>query len=144
MSEYKFYASRDEELCTIGPCDTREQVIEAAKDDAMGEYQDEEGNWRLIFYIMEAQNDPVKLSDWIDVDHMIGHAEERIGDSDRVAYEYDEPPYFEFKNELYKDLEAKVKKACDDWQQEHGIVFTVRTFSHVRGSELIDVEAPKE
>lgn len=143
MTEYKWYASRDEEYCTVGPCDTREQAIAEAIDDCMGEYEADDGSYRLSFYIMEAKNEPLKLSDWIDVDRMLEDADEKVGDSDRVAYEYDEPPYFEFDGKLYKDLEARIKKACDDWQTEHNLVFRVTTFSHVRGTEHINVEAPK-
>ncbi len=142
-SEYKWYGGHNEEVCVYGPCDTKEEVIAEAIDDRMGEFEDEDGNWKIGVHLVEARNDPIRLSEWIAADRLIEQAEEDLYESDRVDSEYDSyGPILKCTPEQEKDLEARVKESVDRWQEHHGLVFTVRTFSHTRNHDYVAVPHP--
>jgi len=74
---------------------------------------------------------------------MLETAEDNIADSDRVNYEYgDEGPFFGCTPEQERDLEERIKRACDEWQEEHGLVFKSNTFSASRNREYVVVAHP--
>ncbi len=139
---WQWWAGSDEEWCTVGPEDTREAIIQAATNDSLGEFQHEGGGWNLSFHIVEARQDPLRLADWIEADRLLERAEEGLSDSDRVSSEYDDGPWFECTPEQEKDLEERVKRACDEWQAAHRLVFSCATFSHTRNKEKVIVELP--
>lgn len=143
-STWQWWAGSDEEWCTVGPEDTREAIIQAATNDSLGEFEHEGGGWNLGFYIVEARQDPLRLADWIEADRLLERAEEGISDSDRVSSEYDDGPWFECTPEQEKDLEERVKRACDEWQAAHRLVFSCATFSHTRNREHVIVELPDD
>lgn len=139
--KWEWWAGNDE-WKTVGPEPTREAVIQAATDDCIGETKDENGNWVLAFEIIEARQDPLRLADWCRFDELIERANDDLSDSDRVAAEYDDGPWIEPNGEQEKNLIERLKKACDDWQEAHGLVFKTRTFSHSRNTEDIVVPHP--
>ena len=143
-SAWQWWAGSDEEWCTVGPEDTREAIIQAATNDSLGEFEREGGGWNLGFYIVEARQDPLRLADWVEADRLLERAEEGMADSDRVSSEYDDGPWFECTPEQEKDLEERVKRACDEWQAEHRLVFSCATFSHTRNREHVVVELPDD
>lgn len=144
MTKWQWFAGAScEEYMTIGPCETREQVIAEAIQDGFGEYLDETVNppkWMNRFHICEARNDPLRLADWIGTELLLERAEESISDSDRASCEYDDGPYFEVTPEQESDLTRRIAQACDEWQAAHGLVFTCNTFSAVRNDE--DITTP--
>lgn len=111
----------------IGNHKTREEAIEHGRIEYDGE----------PFYVVEANNPPLRLSDWVDVDDVLDRAEDAVADSDRVCYEFDEPPYFEMLAEQKKDLEKRLTKAIDEWQDAHGLKFRVYTFDFMSNPERI-------
>ncbi|KQQ72965.1 hypothetical protein ASF70_15995 [Rhizobium sp. Leaf321] len=139
-AKWQWWAGSTKEWCTVGPEDTREAIIQAATNDSLGEFQHEEGGWNLGFYIVEARQDPLRLADWIESDELLERAEESMADSDRTSSENDDGPWFECTQEQGKDLEERVKRACDEWQAAHGLKFTCSTFSHTRNQEHVIVE----
>ncbi len=141
---WQWWAGSDEEWCTVGPEDTRGAIIQAATNDSLGEFEHEGGGWNLSFHIVEARQDPLRLADWIEADRLLERAEESMSDSDRVSSEYDDGPWFECTPEQEKDLEERVKRACDEWQAAHRLVFTCATFSHTRNKEHVIVELPDD
>lgn len=141
---WQWWAGSDEEWCTVGPEDAREAIIQAAINDSLGEFEHEGGGWNLSFHIVEARQDPLRLADWIEADRLLERAEEGMSDSDRVSSEYDDGPWFECTPEQEKDLEERVKRACDEWQAAHGLVFSCATFSHTRNKEHVIVELPDD
>jgi hypothetical protein len=133
-ADWEWWAGQGGEHFTSGPHDSREAAVEAGKEEFPGE----------PFDICEAKQAPLKLSDWIDVDRIMQDAEDSIDESDRVCSDFDEPPYFPVTPEQEKDLTARIKRACDEWQAAHGLVFTVRTFSDARNHESIPAEETSE
>ncbi|SDG35396.1 hypothetical protein [Pelagibacterium luteolum] len=142
-NEWKWWGGVDEEVCTYGPFDTKEDVIAEAAADGTGEFQDENGNWKIGVHVVEARKDPLRLADWIgDADELMERAEESVSDSDRASSEHDEPPYFECSKDQEADLERRIKAACDEWQAEHKLTFTTFTFSASRNHEYVVVDHP--
>jgi hypothetical protein len=141
---WQWWAGSTEEWCTVGPENTREAIIQAATNDTLGEFQHEEGGWNLGFHIVEARSDPLRLADWIESDRLLERAEDSMADSDRTSSEYDDGPWFDCTPEQEKDLEARVKRACDEWQAAHGLTFACATFSHTRNNEHVVVELPDD
>lgn len=136
---WKWWAGTNEEIMTYGPRDTREDAIREAQEDRMGEFQDEDGTWKIGCHVVEARQDPLRLADWIDVDRLLERAEESLADSDRVGAEGDEGPWFECTPEHERDLAERIARACDEWQAAHGLVFTCQTFSASRNAEYVVV-----
>ncbi len=68
---------------------------------------------------------------------------DNLADSDRVGANGDEGPWFEVRPHQEADLIASLKRACDEWQTRHGLVFTCRTFSASRNEERIELPAPE-
>lgn len=141
---WQWWAGSTEEWCTVGPENTREAIIQAATNDSLGEFQHEEGGWNLGFHIVEARSDPLRLADWIESDRLLERAEDSMADSDRTSSEYDDGPWFDCTPEQEKDLEERIKRACDEWQAAHGLTFACATFSHTRNQEHIVVELPDD
>lgn len=131
-SDWKWYAGTNEEHMIYGPCDTREEVIEEGRQDRVGEFQNDDGEWMVGLHVVEARSAPLRFADWIDFDGLIERADESVLDSDRASSEFDEGPFFDPTPVQSADLEARIKQACDDWQTAHGLVFTCQTFSHTR------------
>lgn len=141
--EWKWWGGTDEEVCTWGPYDTRDEVIQAGIEDGCGEFQDESGKWKIGFHIVEARKDHLRLSDWIDADRALERADESVADSD-LASEYDDGGYFDCTTEQQRDLERRIKSACDEWQDHHGLAFKTWTFSASRNNEYVVVDAPDD
>ncbi|WP_097140885.1 hypothetical protein [Rhizobium subbaraonis] len=139
---WQWWAGSTEEWCTVGPEASREAIIQAAINDCLGEGEDDVGAWTLNFHIVEARQDPLRLADWIESDRLIERAEDNVADSDRAAGEYDDGPFFRVAPEIEKDLEERIKRACDEWQLANGLTFTCRTFSHTRNDEDVVVDHP--
>jgi len=123
-----FHASFEDSEHWAGGFDTREEVIAAG----MRDYDD-------FFHICLATNPPVMLKDWIG--DLLEDAEDAIQDSDRISYDFDDGTIFNVTPEQEKDLTARIRQACDEWQAAHSLVFTVRTFHSMDEIERIDVQA---
>ena len=141
--EWQWWGGADEEVCIYGPCATRDEVIAEAVSDRMGEFQAEDGSWKIGVHVCEARKDPLRLADWIDdAEYQLERADERVSDSDRAS-ENDDDGYFGCSTEQAKDLERRLKAACDDWQAAHGLVFNTWTFSASRKHEYVVVDHPE-
>lgn len=138
-SPWLWWAGSSEERFEVGPEGSREAIIQAATNDSLGE-TDDDGSWKLRFHIVEARQDPLRIADWLDLDALIERAEDNVADSDRVASENDDGPWFECTPMQEKDLRQRVEKACDEWQAANGLAFKTATFSHTRNSEHVVVD----
>lgn len=141
-SPWQWWAGEGEEWLTVGQEDTREAIISAATNARLGEFQHDGGGWNLSFYIVEARKDPLRLADWIHDCDIIDHAEDCLADSDRVASEFDEGPWFTCSAAQKKDLQERINRACDEWQAAHGLAFSCATFSHTRNEEHVIIKLP--
>ena len=53
-------------------------------------------------------------------------------------------PWFLTTPAQANDLETRIKKACDEWQAAHGLVFTTAPFSHTRNDEYVALNPEDE
>lgn len=144
---WQWWAGFNDEWMTIGPRPTRESAIDEAVQDGSGEFLDESEDppvWKNTIYVTEARQDPLRLADWIGLSWLLERAEEQLADSDRVACENDDGPWFEVTPEQDKDLQERIRRACDQWQADHALVFTTATFSHQRNSEHLVVSSLRD
>lgn len=141
-SYWGWWAGSSEEYCTIGPCETRDEVIANATSEVLGEFEDDNGVWKLGFHICEAEQRPLRLAEYIEADRLLERAEEVLSDSCRVGCEGDDGPWFDATSEQEVDLRRRVEAACDAWQKAHGLVFTCKTFSASRNHEHVIVPHP--
>lgn len=137
---WAWWAGADEEAMTVGPCATREDAVDEATSDQLGEFKSEAGDWLLCFHVVEARKDGLRLADWIDADTLLERACENVSDSDRAG-ENDDGEYFNVSEAQEKDLIERVKRACDEWQAAHSLVFTTWAFSATRNQEQVTVPA---
>ena len=68
---------------------------------------------------------------------ILEYAEDSIFDNDRASYEYDGDGIFNVTLAQEKDLTARIKKACDEWQSDNGISFSCSTFYYMSAPEWI-------
>ena len=147
QASWQWWAGANDEWFTVGPCDTKEEAIHQAIGDEVGLRFDKSQDppcWTQSFQVVEARQDPLKLSDWIDAERIIERANEALADSDRVSSEINDGPWFEAAVGQESDLIRRIKLACDEWQAAHGLVFHSNTFSHQRNSETITPDLPSE
>lgn len=130
---WAWWASSDGEFYRIGPCATRAEVIAEAVSDEVGYLDD--GAFRIE--VCEARTNPLRLADWIGADSLLERAGEDVWDSDRVCSEFDDDDIFAVTADQGKDLIERIKRACDEWQAAHGLVFKVHTFSAMRSMEVV-------
>ena len=139
-ANWQWWAGDNDEWFTVGPCDTKEEAIQQAIEDEVGLWFDKSQDPPCLmqaFHVVEARQDQLKLSDWVDAEQIIERADEALADSDRVSCENGDGPWFEATPDQDVDLTRRIKLACDEWQTAHGLVFHSNTFSHQRNSETI-------
>lgn len=120
--DWKWYAGSNEEEFHSGPFDTREEAIIAL--DGYGGF------------IIEARKLPLALSSCFDAVRFFDEAEESV-------YELANPEgelLFEATDTQIEDLEKRVRKTIDQWQDEHNLVFFPWFFSQSRNLERINGE----
>lgn len=123
-----WYHTQDPEGIWYGKCATREAAIAEGLNEYGGEG----------FYVTWANNPPIQLSDWIQAYCLLERADDSLSDSDRVCREFDDAAVFEVTPEQDRDLQERIRKACDEWQAAHGLVFTVNTFQGMGTPEYVD------
>lgn len=129
-----WYASGNEEDFAIGPCGTREEAIEQALDDEVGISTDLK---RQVIFVMQAYQEPLKLSRMISVDAILDRAMDGLlGDA---AGDEGEPDQLvdHIKQEQWKALEAKLRETMDAWQAEGDIVVTPYVFTRSTKPEAV-------
>ncbi len=131
-----YYARHEDSETWSGPFETREDAIAEGRAEILDD--DDEGEYDGVFYVCKTTNPPLRFADWCEADSIVERAEYQVADSDRTGAECDEGPYFQVKPEVEKDLIDRIHRACDEWQQAHGLVFTCRTFLTMSRPERID------
>jgi len=89
-------------------------------------------------YIVEARQDPVMLSYFVDAESLIDAANEGAVDC-RMTNE-DGDPIFDPSVDDLADLQARLKSACDEWQAVRGLVFVPWAFTEMRNKERVAAE----
>jgi len=137
---WTWWAGDNEEWLSIGPEATRDDAVDEAVGQCVGEFRDEAGGkWKLGIHVVEARQDKLRLADWIGADRLIERVEEDIFENDVAAEDYC-GEYVNCTKEQEADLVARVKGVCDAWQDECGIVIQMRTFTATRNAEYVVVD----
>jgi len=132
-ADWPWYHANTEDSSWSGPYETKDEAIASGNVEWGGD----------SFYVAQAINPPVMLSDWVSVEILLEHAEGSIFDNDRADYEWDDQ-IFTCSPEQERDLIARVKTACDEWQAAHGLSFKCNTFERMTGPEKIIPPAAQE
>lgn len=111
-----------------GPFDTREAAEEEARESADGG-----------FYICQAEKGPpLKLSDYIDADWLIEHANDKSWD-DHGDPDGDHT-LFDPSADQIADLQARLRTAADEWQASNGIVIAPFQFAECTVAEWVSID----
>jgi hypothetical protein len=116
---WKWYYSLDDDFFQ-GPFET--------KSEALSELDGSHG------WIMEAYKVPLMLSDCIGIDDVFDTAEESAYDLSNEGENL-----FDVTPQQSADLKKRLKKACDDWQSDHSLVFVPWIFSHTRNRHEVNI-----
>lgn len=145
MSAWKWWASDDEERYTIGPCDTRDEVIKEAIDSELGAWGtgNHDDPHRCTFYITEAKHDPIDLSKHLNLDLMIDHMCESLDEEHGDPDGYTQPSE-QLKPEDMADLKISIESAVKRWQERRCIKINPFMFSDCRNREQIEHVYPQE
>ncbi|PYB71296.1 hypothetical protein [Rhizobium wuzhouense] len=138
-TEFRWYASADAEAYTI-KARTREAVIAAATAERMGEELSEDGTPRLFFYIVEASKFDLRIADYA-IPHDVEDLFENIEDS-ASGWDFGNPDsdeIFVCAEALKKDLHARIRAACEEWQKAHDLAWESWAFAISRNEETIVV-----
>ena len=114
-----WYTSNDVEVWAGGPGESREEA----------EAEAEAEEHRLI---MQATKGPILVSDYFDQEAFFEAAEESLYDQCNE----DGDPILDFKPEVNADLQARVRKAIDEWQVAHQLSPMPWAFDNCDESEL--------
>jgi len=144
--EWQWWASYDGgEHMSVGPAETREILIDMLKDDCQGEYQAEDGSWRIAADIGEYRENHQDLAEWFYADRFIADAAERMDDNGCGSDEDgDRHPVEEITKVQEADLEASVRTAIREWQKRHGLKLRSYWFIGSRNEEHVDIAHPGE
>lgn len=119
------------ERYSVGPEVSREAVIEAAREYGGGD----------PFVVVEATQRPVRLSDFIDVEDLVERADERAWEDHGDPDDPDDSgnPIFDFSatGPVAANLEARIKRAVDEWQDANGVAPVSWRFTETRNEETI-------
>lgn len=128
------------EHMTVGPAESRDELIQMLLDDRIGEYQAKDGSWRIKAEISECQENHVDLARFFDVDFFLERAAEEMDENECGGDEDGERhPVEQISKEQERDLEARVRAAIRQWQKDHGLKLRSYWFVDTRNSETVDL-----
>lgn len=135
--KWVWWASADDEDYTVGPRESREKVIEAAKGMLLGDY----GDGAQIFFVMEVleMKNP-KISNYINFEELLVSTIERLEEDlgDPVSDIELVPISLKQKN----DLIHRIRKTVDEWQEESDVRPSRIIFANYRNREKIIIDKP--
>ncbi|AXQ93173.1 hypothetical protein LV780_04710 [Cereibacter azotoformans] len=119
-----WYAGSDGENYHTGPLASRDHAVAALYGEAG--------------YIIEARQDLLPLSHYVDAEDILDRADECADDMKGDGCE----PIFEATPEQVADLDARLKRSCDEWQAAHGLRFKPCAFTASRNEAWIEAIDP--
>lgn len=134
-----WYASSDGSYFEVGPCETREQAIQAAWHDELGWHEpDDPDTGELLppvcaFTVAQCTVQPIALSSCFDANDWFEDLKERVAPDMTVE---DGEVFVASKDQLAA-LTAKVQAAIDAWQSEQGWQCLGNTFSKMEHTEEV-------
>jgi hypothetical protein len=136
-----WWAGGDEETYTVGPHETRDEIIAEACHDGGFEMENDEGDgFEHWFHICEARQDPIRMSKHLpDIDWLLETIMDNWFDSDECGEGDDSRDHFVTTLEQRVDLEREIRKVFDDWQVRHNLRWIPWQFSDSRNQEHVVV-----
>lgn len=131
---WQWWAGDNEERYSVGPCATREEAIAEAIDADIGLEEAADGPVNHLCLCEALIFPPQRLADYLDLERIIERAEEKADDKGLIDHEGDHR-LFAASDDQLNDLAERLKRACDEWQQAHGLVFESLGFQCVRNEE---------
>ena len=143
VGEWGWYASADAEFYMYGPEDTREAIIQVAKNVRLGETEHESGDWRLSFTIARCQQRYIDVASFFDVSDFLERIDDQLSDS--ISDQFDDlSPLEPITTDAAKELQVLVRNAIREWQHRHGYEMHVNTFENITDEERITIDLPVE
>ena len=142
--DWRWWASYDGgEHMAVGPAETRSELVAMLKVDRGGEYQAEDGTWRIKAYIGEFRENHQDLAGWFEADRFIEDTADRMDECDCGSDENGEQhPLGNISKEQEADLEASVRAAIREWQKRHMLKLRFYWFAERRNEEHLDIVHP--
>ncbi|MCY1709018.1 hypothetical protein [Pannonibacter sp. SL95] len=138
--DWNWWASYDGgENLAIGPAKSRDDLVRMLRSDRGGEYQDDQGGWRLKAHIGEYRDNNQNLAEWLDIDDMIAFAAERMDDNDCGTVEGLPHPIDEISPDQESELKAAIRATVHDWQKRHRLALRCWQFTESRNCETLDI-----
>lgn len=105
-------------------CESRDEAVEIAEEQFGGGY---------IVEALDREN--IALSGYFDIEEFVERAEEAASE------DHGDPEgdcvIFDISLDVLRDLEHRVKRIIDEWQNQHGITFRSFWFRATRNGEYI-------
>jgi len=120
---WQWWVGRDEEVFTYGPMETRDEAIQVGKSDLNGE-----------FFLVEARQDNIELSDWFDVVDLLDKLDDLLYEQD-LGGPNGEISTYNVTRDQQNDLQVIIRSAIATWQTKHGIVIKPWRFTGKRNLE---------
>lgn len=128
MTDWYWYAGSSEEYYDYGPFALKEHAIEAVRENL--DYG----------YIVEAKKAPLKISDRFCGETFMIDTDERAEE----LHDEDGNPVFVANKAQIEDLERRVRKALDEWQEANALTFETYWFSDSRNHEFLPMLEEEE
>lgn len=140
--DWHWWASYDGgETLTVGPCDSRGELIELLLDDCHDEWEDEDGNWWLLAQIGEYRENNQGLGRWFDIERVLDDIAERMDNDGHGGDEYgDHHPLEDLTPAQKQDLEERIRDTIQRWQRAHGL--KLRSYWYHESRNIEDVKLP--
>lgn len=142
QTEWAWYASDDAENYTVGPEPNRDAIVSAARDEELG-FIEENGKPELRFWIVEARKADLRIADFCLPSDLFEHAEDEADSLDYGGVDQMEE-VFTCSQEHQADLKARLRAACEEWQQAHGLSWRSWAFSETRNEETVTIDLTED
>lgn len=139
-TEFKWYA-QEKHGNKFGPFDSKELAILGGMKRKLGEtYKGKSSGYE--FDVFMAKYEPVKLSEWVDIEGEIFNANDYAREV-IPPFVNDDRNLFDLSDDDKRILKASVNAAIDKWQNERNLVFNVDEFYKTKNREAVWVPKPE-
>ena len=138
LENWQWWAGENEDRYSTGPCATREEAIAEALDNDVGFEESADGSINRLHLCEALMLPPSRLADYLDLVNIIERADEKADDAGLIDPDGDQN-FFNSSEDQFEDLRCRLKRACDEWQQAHGLVFQSLLFKKARNAEFVEL-----
>jgi hypothetical protein len=138
LENWQWWVGENEDRYSTGPCATREEAIAEALDNDVGFEESADGSINRLHLCEALMLPPSRLADYLDLVNIIERADEKADDAGLIDPDGDQN-FFNSSENQFEDLRCRLKRACDEWQQAHGLVFQSLLFKKARNAEFVEL-----